>query len=238
MNAPGQPPPPPSPPEARVLVVDDDDGLRRRVALFLAQHGLECVGAADGAAGLQELARQPFDAVILDVVMPGLSGLEVVQRIRETSDVPIVMLTARDSEQDRVTGLELGADDHLGKPLRARELLARLRAVLRRTAADKRLERLAAGGVEVDPVQRRARLDGRELALGGIEFDLLVAFLRSRGRVLSRRRLLAEVGRGHGMVTERTVDVHVSRLRKKLGDDARGSARIKTVHGVGYVFSA
>ncbi|MHB8874487.1 MAG: response regulator transcription factor [Myxococcaceae bacterium] len=237
MTAKGLPLPAP-PPVARILVVDDDEGLRRRVGLFLGQHDLECVEAANGEAALAQLARGHFDAVLLDVMMPGMSGLDVVKRVRETSDIPILMLTARDSELDRVAGLELGADDHLGKPLRARELLARLRAVLRRAGADKPLPTMAAGGLEVDLALRKARLDGRELELGGIEFDLLVAFMRNRGRVLPRSRLLADAGRGHGMVCERTVDVHVSRLRKKLGDDVRGSALIKTVHGVGYVFSA
>lgn len=170
--------------------------------------------------------------------MPGMDGIEVVQRIRANSNIPVLMLTARDGELDHVLGLELGADDYIAKPFRARELLARIRSVLRRSGALARPNTLAVAGIEVDLPTRTVQLGGAKLDLGGIEFDILVALMRSRGKVLPREDLLAEAGRNHVTVSERTVDVHVSRLRKKLGDDPRTPRLIKTVHGVGYVFAA
>lgn len=225
-------------PVARVLIVDDDDGLRRRLRLFLAQHSIELVEASSGEAGLAVLQSSRFDAVLLDVVMPGMDGIEVVQRIRATSNIPVLMLTARDGELDHVLGLELGADDYIAKPFRARELLARIRSALRRSHAPPRQNTLAAAGIEVDPATRTAQLAGRSLDLSGIELDILIALMRSRGTVLPRESLLSEAGRNHATVSERTVDVHVSRLRKKLGDDPRTPRLIKTVHGMGYVFVA
>lgn len=223
---------------ARLLIVDDDDGLRRRLRLFLAQHSIDLAEASNGELGLAALQSSHFDAVLLDVVMPGMDGIEVVKRIRATSDIPVLMLTARDGELDHVLGLELGADDYIAKPFRARELLARIRSVLRRSGAVARHNILAAAGIEVDLPTRTVQLGGEKIDLGGIEFDILVALMRGRGKVLPREELLAEAGRNHAMVSERTVDVHVSRLRKKLGDDPRTPRLIKTVHGIGYVFAA
>ncbi|MDP1822314.1 MAG: response regulator transcription factor [Archangium sp.] len=221
---------------ARVLIVDDDGGQRSRVRGFLGQYSIEVAEAASGEEALAMLARASFEAVLLDVVMPGMDGVEVMRRIRAMSDVPILMLSARDSEADQVVGLELGADDYIVKPFRARELLARLRAVLRRSGVKQPEPAPPPGrGVEIDCGARLARLDGRTLELSGIEFDLLSAFVRNKGLVLPRERLLAEAGRTQTTVTERTVDVHVSRLRKKLEDDP--PRLIKTVHGIGYVFA-
>lgn len=223
---------------SRVLIVDDDGGQRSRVRGFLAQYSIEVAEAATGEAALAMLARGGFEAVLLDVVMPGMDGVEVMRRIRAMSDIPILMLSARDSEADQVVGLELGADDYIVKPFRARELLARLRAVLRRSAvkppAAAATTTLSCCGIELDAATRQARLKGQSLELSGIEFDLLAALVRSKGRVLSREELLAEAGR-NTTVTERTVDVHVSRLRRKLEDDP--PKLIKTVHGLGYVFA-
>lgn len=215
----------------RVLLIDDDARLFELLSSYLRQNGVDLEHARDGAHGLRLLGEGGHDAVLLDGMMPGMDGLEVLRRIRERSAIPVLMLTARGDEADRVVGLELGADDYIGKPFSSRELLARLRAVLRRMAPDVGSERLSANGVEVEVGTREVRVDGEAIELTGIEFDLLVALIRRAGRVVPRTALLREAGRGDTAVGERTVDVHVSKLRKKLGD----ANRIKTVRGVGYV---
>ena len=178
------------------------------------------------------MAESSYDAVLLDGMMPGLDGLEVLERIRDRSAIPILMLTARGDEADRVVGLELGADDYIAKPFSSRELLARLRAVLRRMAPSVTEVRLSAKGVEASVATREVRVEGRAVELTGLEFDLLVALLRRAGRVVPRASLLREAGRDDAIVGERTVDVHISKLRKKIGSD-----KIKTVRGVGYVIA-
>jgi DNA-binding response OmpR family regulator len=215
----------------RVLLIDDDARLFELLSSYLRQNGVDLEHARDGAQGLRALGEGGHDAVLLDGMMPGMDGLEVLRRIRERSAIPVLMLTARGDEADRVVGLELGADDYVGKPFSSRELLARLRAVLRRMAPAVGSERLSANGVEVEVGTREVRVDGEPIELTGIEFDLLVALLRRAGRVVPRTALLREAGRGDTTVGERTVDVHVSKLRRKLGD----ANRIKTVRGVGYV---
>jgi two-component system OmpR family response regulator len=215
----------------RVLLIDDDARLFELLSSYLRQNGVDLEHARDGAQGLRVLAEGGYDAILLDGMMPGMDGLEVLRRIRERSAIPVLLLTARGDEADRVVGLELGADDYVGKPFSSRELLARLRAVLRRMAPAVGSERLSANGVEVEVGTREVRVDGEPIELTGIEFDLLVALLRRAGRVVPRTALLREAGRGDTTVGERTVDVHVSKLRKKLGD----ANRIKTVRGVGYV---
>jgi len=166
-----------------------------------------------------------------------MDGLEVLRRIRTRSRVPILMLTAKGDETDRVVGLEIGADDYVPKPFSPRELLARLRAVLRRSAPEAVSEKLAVADVQVDVGSRQVTVEGREIDLTGLEFDILVALMRRAGRVIPRDALLAEAGRSDVVVGERTVDVHISHLRAKLGDDPRAPRRIKTVRGVGYVLS-
>lgn len=220
----------------RVLLIDDDARLFALLATYLAQNGVTARHAEDGRAGLAALETEPFDAVLLDVMMPGMTGLEVLDRIRRASSVPVLMLTAKGDETDRVVGLELGADDYLPKPFAPRELLARLRAVLRRGRHEPD-GRVSAHGVVVDPAAREAWVDSARLELTGLELDLLLALVRRAGRVVPRATLLAEAGRGDVTVNDRTVDVHVSHLRRKLGDDPRAPRRIKTVRGVGYVFS-
>jgi DNA-binding response OmpR family regulator len=215
----------------RVLLIDDDARLFELLSSYLRQNGVDLEHARDGSLGLRALAEGGFDAVLLDGMMPGMDGLEVLRRIRERSAIPVLMLTARGDEADRVVGLELGADDYVAKPFSSRELLARLRAVLRRMAPAVGSERLSANGVEVEVGTRAVRVDGEAVELTGIEFDLLVALLRRAGRVVPRAALLREAGRDDTTVGERTVDVHVSKLRKKLGD----ASKIKTVRGVGYV---
>ncbi|MBK7584023.1 MAG: response regulator transcription factor [Myxococcales bacterium] len=219
----------------RILLIDDDARLSRFLASYLEQNDVKLSHAKDGVEGLARLQADAFDAVLLDVMMPGLDGLEVLRRLRQTSRLPVIMLTARGDESDRVVGLELGADDYIPKPFSPRELLARLRAVLRRAQPDASSETVMAQGIVADLGARRASVDGREIELTGIEFDILVALLRRAGRVVPRTALLGEAGRADVVVGERTVDVHISRLRKKIGDDPRAPYRIKTVRGIGYV---
>jgi DNA-binding response OmpR family regulator len=223
---------------ARVLLIDDDARLFELLASYLSQNGFHVTGASDGARGLAALAAGTFDAVLLDVMMPGLDGIEVVKRIRAKSRIPIVMLTAKGDETDRVVGLELGADDYVAKPVSPRELLARLRAVLRRAQPDAAGERITVGPLVIDVPARTVRVEGRPAPdLTGIEFDVLVALARRAGRVIARDALLSEAGRGDVAVGERTVDVHISHLRQKIGDDPKTPRLIKTVRGVGYVLS-
>ena len=170
-------------------------------------------------------------------MLPGMDGLEVLRKIRSRNRLPILMLTAKGDETDRVVGLEIGADDYVPKPFSPRELLARLRAVLRRSAPEAVSERLSIADVQVDVGTRQVTVEGKEIELTGLEFDILVALMRRAGRVIPRDALLAEAGRSDVVVGERTVDVHISHLRAKLGDDPRAPRRIKTVRGVGYVLS-
>jgi len=218
------------------LLVDDDARLPELLRAFLEPQGVVLAQAGSGAAGLAMLDRQTFDVVVLDVMMPGMDGLEVLRRIRAKSNVPVIMLTARGDETDRIVGLELGADDYLPKPFSARELLARMRALVRRAVPDPRLEGVSHGEIRLATETREVWKAGVLLALTALEFDLLAALMRKRGRVVGREALLRLAGRGDTTVNERTVDVHVARLRQKLGDDP--PRLIKTVRGVGYVFAA
>jgi DNA-binding response OmpR family regulator len=219
----------------RVLLIDDDSRMYELLAQYLGQNGITVTHAPDGGRGLAALEASTYDAVLLDVMMPGLDGLEVCRRIRARSTLPIIMLTARGDETDRVVGLELGADDYLAKPFSPRELLARLRAVLRRAQPAVVAEKLESSGVSIDVSAREVRAGGRLVELTGLEFDLLVALVRRAGRVIPRDALLGEAGRSDTVVGERTVDVHISHLRQKLGDE--GNRLIKTVRGVGYLFA-
>ena len=220
----------------RVLLIDDDVRLAELLEGYLTPQGVALVHAGGGQAGLAALAGGGFDAVLLDVMMPGMDGLAVLRKLRDAGHrIPVLMLTARGDEADRVVGLELGADDYIAKPFSPRELLARIRAVLRRAQPDAVAEKLTASGITVDPGAREAWVDGRPVELTGLEIDLLIALLRRAGRVVPRAALLELAGRGDVAVGERAVDVHISRLRKKLGDDP--PTRIRTVRGVGYVLA-
>ncbi len=220
---------------SRVLLIDDDARLPELLASYLGQNGVSLTAAPDGQKGLAALEQGAFDAVLLDVMMPGMDGLEVCRRIRAKSNVPVIMLTARGDETDRVVGLELGADDYVAKPFSPRELLARLKAVLRRSRPEVLSEELQAGEVKLDVGSRVVSVKGVPIDLTGIEFDILVALMRRAGRVVPRDALLSEAGRSDVVVGERTVDVHISHLRQKLGDDP--PRLIKTVRGVGYVLA-
>ncbi|HEY4224065.1 MAG TPA: response regulator transcription factor [Myxococcota bacterium] len=222
----------------RVLLIDDDARLFELLASFLQPFGFTVLHAPDGGRGLAMLEQAAVDAVLLDVMMPGLDGLEVVRRIRQKSRVPVVMLTARGDEADRIVGLELGADDYLAKPFNPRELLARLRAVLRRSSGEGGAlggpaEKVSIGDVVVDVGARVAERAGKPIDLTALELDVLVALMRRAGRPIPRDALLSEAGRSDVVVGERTVDVHISHLRQKLGEPSP----IKTVRGVGYVFA-
>lgn len=221
----------------RVLLIDDDTRLHELLASYLEQNGYSVTVAPDGPRGLAALAAGTFDAILLDVMMPGMDGVEVVRRVRARSSIPILMLTARGEEADRVVGLEMGADDYIAKPFSPRELLARLRAVLRRGRSEAAGERLVAGDIVIDVPGRVVTVAGKPAELTGIEFDILVALARRAGRVVPRDALLEEAGRADVHVGERTVDVHISHLRQKLGDDPRAPRLIKTVRGVGYVLA-
>lgn len=219
----------------RVLIVDDDLRLFELLQSYLGQNHVSALSAPDGQRALSLLETEAVDAVLLDIMMPGMDGLTVLRKIRERSALPVIMLTAKGDETDRVVGLELGADDYLPKPFSPRELLARLRAVLRRTQAELVERRVAVSGIVADLDSRNVELKGRAIELTAVEFDILVALLQRAGRVVPRSALLELAGRSDVVVSDRTVDVHVSHLRKKLGDDP--PRLIRTVRGVGYVFS-
>jgi DNA-binding response OmpR family regulator len=219
----------------RALIIDDDVRLFELLTSYLVQNDVQVSHAPDGQEGLRKLERDTFDVVLLDVMMKAPDGLEVLRRLRAFSAVPVIMLTARGDEADRVVGLELGADDYVAKPFSPRELLARMRAVLRRTQPDASAERLRAGDIVIEVASRAVQVQGRPLELTGLEFDILVALVRRAGRVVPRSMLLSEAGRNDVAVGERTIDVHISRLRKKIGDDPKNPTKIRTVRGVGYV---
>lgn len=219
----------------RILVVDDDAKLFELLKSYFDQNDVSAISAPDGPSALAMLDAETVDAVLLDVMMPGMDGLTVLRKLRDKSQVPVIMLTAKGDETDRVVGLELGADDYLPKPFAPRELLARLRAVLRRTQSDLLGRRMQVSGVTLDLDARSVEREGAPVALTGLEFDILVALLARAGRVVPRSALLELAGRSDVVVNDRTVDVHVSHLRKKLADDP--PRLIRTVRGVGYVFA-
>jgi len=219
----------------RALLIDDDPALAELLATYLQPHGVSLAHAPDGATGLSALGAGGVDVVVLDVMMPGLDGLEVLRRIRERSAVPVIMLTARGDETDRVVGLELGADDYLPKPAYPRELLARIRAVLRRTQPRLSARVVVVADLEVDVDARVARRGAEELPLTALEFDLLRVLAERAGRVVSRDALWDAAGRGDVHVGQRTVDVHISRLRAKLDDRER--RWLQTVRGHGYLLA-
>ena len=219
----------------RVLIIDDDDQLNAVLTEFLGRFGFAVRAATHPDAGLRALALDPPDLLILDVMLPGMDGLAVCKKVRETSRVPIIMLTARGDVTDRIVGLELGADDYLPKPFEPRELVARMQAVLRRGTVEEH-EVVRAGPLEVNWTTRSARLNGRVLELTTAEFELLGFLVRNRGRVLSRDRIIAGTHGINWEAFDRSIDVLVSRLRQKLGDTPKRPAFIRTVWGVGYSF--
>lgn len=235
----------------RVLVIDDDWELCTLLKEYLEPFGFYVVSVHDGDEGVQAFEHHPFDLVILDVMLPGRDGLDVLKSLRARSDVPVLMLTARGEDVDRIVGLELGADDYLPKPFNPRELLARMRALFRRThrpspeggtagpeTSGQRIDTLILGDVELSPATRTVRRSGELVPLTTVEFNLLEVLMRSAGQVVSREDLSVKVLGRKLQPYDRSLDVHVSNLRKKLGDHAEGMERIKTIRGVGYLYVA
>jgi DNA-binding response OmpR family regulator len=219
-----------------VLLIDDDRRLGVLLTEYLARFGFAVDVATHPEDGLRALKNTQPEILILDVMLPDMDGFAVCRRVRETSSVPIIMLTARGDVMDRIVGLELGADDYLPKPFEPRELVARIQAVLRRRAPVAENEVLRAGPLEVDLTTRTARLNGNDLTLTTAELELLVLLVRSRGRVLTRDRILEETRGLDWESFDRSIDVLVSRLRQKLGDDPKKPSFIRTVRGTGYSF--
>jgi two-component system response regulator CpxR len=225
---------------ARVLVIDDDRELCALIADYLQPFGYTVVIEHDGLRGAEQALREKFHAVILDVMLPGIDGFEVLKRVRSKSDVPILMLTSRGDETDRIVGLEMGADDYLPKTFSPRELLARLRAVTRRPARLPRNERapepeIVVGPLRLNPNARVAMLGEETLKLTALEFDLLAALASAPGRVKSREQLIETIAERNYDGLDRSIDVHVWSLRKKLGDDPKKPRFIQTIRAVGYM---
>ena len=228
-------------PATRILVIDDDRKLCRLIKDYLEPLGYSVHGAHTGPEGAERAVAESWHAVILDLMLPGCDGFEVLKRIRKLSAVPVLMLTARGEEADRIVGLELGADDYLPKTFSTRELLARLRAVTRRstqassgTASDAD-EEVTAGDLRINPASRTASLGKAALTLTPVEFDLLLSLARAQGRVKSRDQLLDEIRNRNYEVFDRSIDVHISALRKKLDDDPKEPRFIRTVRSAGYM---
>lgn len=220
------------------LLVEDDERLASLVAEYLAQNEVVVSLARDGLDALSQARAQHFDVVLLDLMLPGLDGLEVCRRLRARSDVPILILTALGGEGERILGLDSGADDYLCKPFSTPELLARMRAVVRRHrgALSRQGDPFEVGALRLDPTARTARLHDTPLALTMLEFELLLAFARNEGKVLPREHILELVHGTADAAFDRSIDGHISRLRRKLGDDPRQPTVLKTARGAGYLF--
>jgi two-component system response regulator CpxR len=225
----------------RILVVDDDVELCALVEEYLTAEGFSLQAVHDGERGLQAAQTNEFALIVLDVMLPGINGFEVLRRIRSVSKIPVLLLTARGEDVDRIVGLEIGADDYLPKPFNPRELVARIRAILRRTtpaaAANEPPEVLTVGDVELDPATRTVLRAGQPVDLTSVEFNLLEVLLREAGRVVTRERLVNAVLSRKFMPFDRSIDMHVSKVRRKLGDSDESGDHIKTIRGVGYMFA-
>lgn len=221
---------------SKVLLVEDDSTVRETLALNLRAEGYQVEAAEDGEGGLALARAEPYDLVVLDVMLPKLDGLTVCRMLRREGDVPIILLTARGTETDKIVGLETGADDYIVKPFSLGEFLARVRAVLRRGRAAAPSTDLSSGDLHLDLLARRAFLDESEIKLTPREFDLLVTLMRHRGAALTRDLLLARVWGEDYLGDSRTVDVHIRWLRQKVESDPSAPERIVTVRGVGYRF--
>ena len=224
----------------RLLLIDDDRKLCRLIGAYLGPLGYDVTAVHTGPEGVESASAEPWQAVILDLMLPGMDGFEVLKQIRKTSEVPVLMLTTRGDEADRIVGLEIGADDYLPKTFSTRELLARLRAVIRRSSARRDKSATDAPELVVGPLRmnqgaRVVTLGDKPLELTPVEFDLLACLMRGRGRVRSRDQLLEEIRDRNYEVFDRSIDVHISALRKKLGDDPKTPRFIRTVRSAGYL---
>ncbi|HEY5937913.1 MAG TPA: response regulator transcription factor [Kofleriaceae bacterium] len=229
----------PPQPTIKVLLVEDDTRLAQLTARYLESHGVLVTIAHDGIEGQAEALRRQYDCIVLDLMLPGRDGLDVTRELRARTDVPIVMVTARVEEADRVLGLEVGADDYMPKPFSPRELLARIRATVRRVRgqAGPAQQTIQVGGLVLDPQRMAVTLDGKSIEVTAYEFAILRALAQRPGRVLSREQLL-DLAKGSAELSfDRSIDVHVSRLRAKLGDDSRSPKILKTVRGAGYLLA-
>jgi two-component system phosphate regulon response regulator OmpR len=221
----------------RILLIEDDSRLAAMVSEYLGGAGYRVATAASGAAGLEQLGNAPYDALVLDLSLPDIDGFEVCRRLRARWDLPVLMLTARGEAMDRVLGLEIGADDYLPKPFEPRELLARLKAILRRGNARTKIPLLCFGRLEIDRDARAVRVGGVEKTITSFQFGLLIALAENAGRVLSRDALM-DLLKGEKLEAfDRSIDVHVSRIRAAIEDDPKKPRRIITVRGAGYVFA-
>jgi len=224
---------------ARLLVVEDDDTIRETVCEAMEMEGFAVTAATNGQSAWDLLNRNRYDLVVLDLMLPGMDGFEVLKAIRRTCDVPVLMLTARGDEADRIVGLEIGADDYLPKTFSSRELLARLRAVTRRTRSGKKADEeeteVVVGDIRINTGAHTVVVGDEPLVLTPVEYDLLLALARARGRVRSREALIENLRDRSYDVFDRSIDVHISALRKKLGDDAKNPRIIRTVRVAGYM---
>ena len=222
---------------ASILLIEDDPRLARMVEDYLREGGFSVMHAASGKSGVEMAQRTPFDAIILDLMLPDIDGLEVCRQIRAKARTPILMLTARGDALDRIIGLEMGADDYLPKPFEPRELLARLRAVLRRSQAAPAGDTLRFGRLEVDRDAREVRIDGAHRPLTSYQYEIVLAMAERAGRVLSRETLFDLVKGESIEAFDRSIDVHISRIRSAIEDNPKRPRRVLTVRGAGYVFA-
>ena len=224
----------------KVLIIDDDEELCELVSEYLTAEGFETTCVHDGAAGLAKARSGDFDLAILDVMLPKMNGFEVLGSLREGSNLPVLMLTARGDDVDRIGGLEIGADDYLPKPFNPRELVARLKAILRRISPDEehpQLEKIAVDDLELSRTARTAVREGEDLALTSVEFELLAALLQNAGSIVRKEELSETVLDRQLSPYDRSLDMHISNLRKKLGPRKDDSERIKTIRSVGYIYT-
>jgi two-component system response regulator CpxR len=224
----------------KVLIIDDDEELCELVSEYLTAEGFETTCVHDGATGLEKASSGDYDLAILDVMLPKMNGFEVLTDLRKSSDMPVLMLTARGDEADRIGGLEIGADDYLSKPFNPRELLARLRAILRRIGPDdehQQPEKISVDDLELSRTSRSVVREGEELGLTSVEFELLNVLLRDAGTVIRKEDLSETVLERRLSPYDRSLDMHISNLRKKLGPRKDGSERIKTIRSVGYIYT-
>ena len=231
----------------RIFVVDDDDGIRQLIAEYLTKHGFSVETASDGESFLDRFHSLPVEAtqhalVVLDIMMPGIDGFDVCRELRTFSKVPVIMLTAVSDEMDRIVGLEIGADDYLAKPFNPRELLARIKAIFRRSDLSGEARQPSRfccfHGLRLDTVTRSlSSAEGDQLPLSGADYNLLMLFINNAGRVMSREYIAGETRKRSSDPLDRFIDVHISRLRQCLGDDAKSPEIIKTVRGAGYLMA-
>jgi DNA-binding response OmpR family regulator len=220
----------------RVLLIDDDRRHSELLRAYCKRFGIEVDCAYDAGEGLRKLARTEPDLLLLDIMLPGRDGFDVCREVRKSSNIPIIMLTARGDVIDRVSGLELGADDYVGKPFEPRELVARIQSILRRVAAPEDVKRLCFEGLEIDREARAVKVDGNPVELTSMEYELLLVLARNHGRKLSRDEILSALRGIDAAILTRSVDIMISRLRQKLGDSAKPARFIQTVWGRGYSF--